>query len=262
MKWYVLSFPAEAVETEEVRGPLSGRVWRREAGEILWPAREGAEELAAARAALREYAYSAQYQQNPVPLSGNMFERGDWQRWKELPARIDRWWTSWDMTFSDSARADFVVGQVWCASGANRYMVDQFRRRCDLPATCAAVRSLALKYPKCSAHVVEAKANGKGVVSSLRATISGFQEFNPDKYGKKEERANLILDEVRGHNVWLPVGTWVDEFIERAAAFPSVSHDDEIDALSQSLLWYKERKLRGLPGSVGHRGSYWSGAAA
>lgn len=258
--WLILSFPAEATEDSTCVGPLSGKVWERKAGDILWPSREGPTELANMRASMKEYAYSGQYQQNPVPLGGNMFDPKDWRYYDALPDRIDKWWTSWDMTFTDSARSDFVVGQVWCAAKANKYLVDQFRKRCDLPASRAAVLSMKARYTKCSAHVVEGKANGKGIIADLRSTVTGLQDFNPDQYGDKIERANLVLDEVRSGNVLLPtpaVHKWVKEFVDRAAAFPFASHDDEIDAMTQSLIWYGKRRLTGMPGSVGSRESYW-----
>jgi len=260
--WTLLSFPAEATEHVKITFPISGRVVERFECDLLWPEREGPVELANQRAIMGEYAYSAQYQQNPVPLGGNIFDRKDWRYWDVLPDRIDRWWTSWDMTFCDSDRSDFVVGQVWCAAKANRYLVDQFRRRCDLPAARSAVFSMSDKYSKCTAHVVEGAANGKGIIADLRSTVSGFQEFDPRKYGNKPERANLILDEVRGGNVLLPQPTihrWVVDFVDRFAAFPHTSYDDEIDALTQSLIWYKKRQLLGMPGSVGSRASYWQG---
>lgn len=262
--WTLLSFPAEATEAVEITFPISGRVVTRQPGDVLWPEREGPVELANVRASMRDYAYSGQYQQNPVPLGGNMFDPRDWRFWTVLPDRTNRWWTSWDMTFGDGARSDFVVGQVWCANQADVYLVHQFRKRCDFPATRDAVKSLAKQYPRCSAHVVEGKANGKGIIADLRTSISGFQEFNPDLYGDKIERANLVLDQITSGNVYLPdpkIQPWVSQFIETFAAFPDVTHDDEVDALTQALIWYKKRKMSGMPGGVGGRDSYWKGGA-
>ena len=47
--------------------PRSGRTVTRAVGDLLWPAREGAPEIAAQQAALGAYAYAGQYQQRPSP---------------------------------------------------------------------------------------------------------------------------------------------------------------------------------------------------
>lgn len=54
--------------------PRSGCTQTREVGDLLWPAREGAAELAAQKAALGSYGYAGQYQQRPSPRGGGLFE--------------------------------------------------------------------------------------------------------------------------------------------------------------------------------------------
>ena len=61
----------------------------------------------------------------------------------ELPSRFDMQIQSWDMALKDTKNADFVVGQVLAADGADRYLLDQIRERTDLPGTLAAVRRLS-----------------------------------------------------------------------------------------------------------------------
>lgn len=65
----------------------------------------------------------------------------------ELPVGFDCQIQSWDMAFKDTKNADFVVGQVQAAHGADRYLLDQIRDRLDLPATLLAVRRLSAQWP-------------------------------------------------------------------------------------------------------------------
>jgi phage terminase large subunit-like protein len=48
---------------------------------------------------------------------------------------------SWDMSFKDAESSDFVVGQIWGAHKADRYLLDQFRARVDLPRTKEALKT-------------------------------------------------------------------------------------------------------------------------
>ena len=45
------------------------------------------------------------------------------------------------MAFKDLATSDYVVGGVWGAKGADRYLLDQMRDRLGFPETVAAVKS-------------------------------------------------------------------------------------------------------------------------
>jgi len=64
---------------------------------------------------------------------------------------------SWDMAFKDKATSDYVVGQVWGAQGADRFLLDQRRARMDMPATQEAVRALsAFSFGRLGLHRLEA----------------------------------------------------------------------------------------------------------
>ena len=56
-----------------------------------------------------------------------------------LPEEFDCQIQSWDLTLKDRANSDYVVGQVWAAKGADRFLLHQRRERMDLPQTKAAM---------------------------------------------------------------------------------------------------------------------------
>jgi phage terminase large subunit-like protein len=60
-----------------------------------------------------------------------------------VPAEFDTVIQSWDMAFKDKDTSDYVVGQVWGANGADRFLLDRVRARMDMPATKEAVRALS-----------------------------------------------------------------------------------------------------------------------
>jgi hypothetical protein len=90
--WEMLALPAIAEEDEShvIEGILGKRVYARRAGDVLHPDRESRESLAQTRAAIGEFSFASQYQQNPIPLGGAMVKRA-WLRDYEVgeePARF------------------------------------------------------------------------------------------------------------------------------------------------------------------------------
>ena len=72
--WTVVSFPAIAEEKEEVvyLTPYGSRKFVRRSGEALHPERESVQEYNLMRGRIGLYNFSSQYQQRPIPLSGNL----------------------------------------------------------------------------------------------------------------------------------------------------------------------------------------------
>lgn len=233
---------------------------RKEAGELLWPEKITQTNLQELKASLGSYRYAGQYQQRPAPSEGGIFKRGWWRFWRPahmdlppvqvrtsdgelltthavpVPAEFDTMIQSWDMSFKDLANSDYVVGQVWGALKADRFLLDQRRARMDMPATKEAVKTLTLQWPKAAAKLVEDKANGPAVIQELQHDISGLIEVNPE--GGKIARANAVAPQIESGNVYLPhpaIAPWVEALIEEAAAFPNGRHDDQIDAMTQGL---------------------------
>jgi len=82
------------------------------------------------------------------------------------------------MAFSDTDGSDFGVGQVWGQFGVDKYLIRQVRARMEFTETVQAVKDLTAwveeHYPKHRGHLklVEDKANGPAVISSLRRSTS------------------------------------------------------------------------------------------
>lgn len=253
-----LCLPAEYEPTTMVTG-IGWSDPRREPGDLLWPERFGHDELAALKTSLGSRAAAGQLQQRPAPSEGGMFKRASWRFWHlpnqplppvmlrlpngsylerpsvELPDRFDEQLQSWDMTFKDTKSSDFVCGQVWGAVQADRYLLDQILGQLDFTATITAFRSLTAKWPRVRRKLVEDKANGPAVISTLHREIGGIVAVNPQ--GGKMSRAHAAEPFVESGNYYLPhpnLAPWVDGFIEELATFPGGRHDDQVDALSQA----------------------------
>lgn len=204
----------------------------------LVPRLHSLEKLRETQALLSDYWWCALYQQSPRSIGGNVFKvAGIRYYWpKDLPEKFDRVILSWDMTFKDTKKADFVVGQVWGKKGANCYLLDQVRERMGFTATKSALVAQAAKWPDARRKLVEDKANGPAVIDSLKSTVSGLIPVEPD--GSKVARAHAITAEWEAGNIWLPhpdLSPWIKEFVDEATAFPASANDDQVDAMTQAV---------------------------
>ena len=174
-----------------------------------------------------------------------MFRREWWQRWSVLPGDLFDFLQSWDCAFKDKSTSDFVVGQVWARSkknSANRYLLDQVRARMSFTETLQAIRDLSAKWPKATRKLIEDKANGTAVIDTLKTSIPGIVPVEP--LGGKVVRAHAVTAVVEAGNIYIPAATvapWVHDFVEELAAFPSATHDDQVDSMTQANAWYNDK---------------------
>lgn len=201
---------------------------RTQPGELLDPIRLSAEVLEEARIDLGSYGYAGQMQQRPAPRSGGIWKRFYWSYWvpiglELLPVReklddgtfvecrqstlpaMNRWeWKaqSWDMAFGGGETSSMVVGQVWALAGVNRFLLDQKRDQMDFMETQTALRQLTACWPDVERKLIENKANGPAIISSLRGEIDGIAAVEPE--GDKVARAQSEEGTIEAGRVFLP----------------------------------------------------------
>lgn len=247
--WTVLHMPALS---EGAGDPLG-----RAEGKAICPDRFDEASYAKMRRVLGEASFSAMQQGRPAPASGLIFQ-ADWMRYYTtadhpiiedgfaVPTLPGAGWTSqlqsWDMSFKDKASSDFVAGHVWKRKGPNCYLVDRKHDRLNFPATIKAVRDMTSAHPAVSLKLVEDKANGPAVISTLESEIAGLVGVEPD--GDKVARANAVTAMWEAGNVWLPhpaIAPWVKAFVLEHLQFPLGVHDDDVDAGTQALRRFQQQ---------------------
>ena len=149
-----------------------------------------------------------------------------------------------DLAFKGNDDSDFNSLQIWGATRADRYLLDEVHLRADFSQILGRIRSLVAKFPKYTALIIGDTANGPAIISTLKREIPGVIPVKPE--GGKVVRANVVSAQFEAGNVWLPslqyaprTGEWQRELIE----FPmnSGGHDDRVDSCSQCLNWLKQR---------------------
>lgn len=211
---------------------------RKKEGALLFPQRFPRTALADEKARLGEVGYAGQHQQHPYAKGGSALKRAWFKFYIEDPQGIpfEFMFQTWDLTFKDTERSDFVCGQVWGIRGNRRYLVDQFHGRADFVETIKQIRELRRKWPKAVTTYIEDKANGSAVIRSLRDVLSGIVPVNPK--GGKVSRATSIQSLLSSGCVYLPrpeLEPWVEGFLAECEAFPNGKNDDRVDAMSQGL---------------------------
>ena len=132
--WRHLNLPAVAEEETIVRlGPT--RSIRRKVGDLLHPERESQTALDELKTSMGSMEFSAQYQQAPVPIGGNMI-KWSWFKFYDLPPSPrsgDNLIVSWDTATSSEQLADYSAGVVLLVRGETVYIFDVIRARLEYP---------------------------------------------------------------------------------------------------------------------------------
>jgi predicted phage terminase large subunit-like protein len=243
--WQVLNIPAQADHDPE-KGETD--VLGRRPGEFMESARRRTpDDWLKKMREVGSRVWNALYQGRPSPAQGTIFKRERWKfydvaPWVEMPdgsrhvVGFDDMLISWDMTFKGTEGTDKVSGQVWMRRGADAYLLDRVNRRMDFVDTLQAFGLLSARWPQAVLKLVEDKANGPAVISMLGRKVPGIVPVEPD--GGKEARAAAVSPLQEAGNVWLPdpsIAPWVGELIDEAAGFPTATHDDDVDAMTQAL---------------------------
>jgi len=242
-----LRLPALAEKRTLITFPRSKQTIERQPDEPLWPERENHVELERLRQTLGSYAFAGQYQQNPVPRSGGMFPPEWWRYYDELPlGKRVQYIQSWDLTFKEGEGSNYVVGLVAARIDQLVFLIDRFKKKVSFVDTLSAIQDMRTRYPQTQVTLIEEAANGAAVVDVLKSKIPGLIAIAPE--GGKTARAHAVQAQIEAGQVHLPSShtpggelrtdrAWVDDFVTVCGAFPKGSSDDDVDALTQMLVW-------------------------
>jgi predicted phage terminase large subunit-like protein len=222
---------------EEIRIPAiaeEGDPLGRELGEALCPERYDVGALSGIRKAVGSRVWAAEYQQRPSAEEGNIIRREWIRRYEKTPEKFDEQILSLDATFTGKATSDFVALEVWGRKGTQKYLLDIVHDRLGITGTIDALLRISRKYPTATTKLIEAAANGYAIEELLKGRVSGLILWAPE--GDKVSRLNAVAPQFEAGNVFVPITTWADEFIDEIVTFPSAAHDDRVDACTMALL--------------------------
>lgn len=238
LEWDVLNLPAIAEEDEEhpYPTPAGRRVFRRQSGEALHPARASVEMLRQTEEAIGASRFATQYQQRPAPAGGGLVQAKWFQRYarEDLPVRFDEVIQSWDTANTVSEWADWTVCTTWGRLGQSVYLLHVHRERLLFPDLVRAALRMAERFNP-TVVLVEDHASGTQLLQVLRD--QGFGRGRPIKpVGDKQIRMTNQTALIESGRVWLPADAdWVQSYLHELVLFPNARHDDQVDSTSQAL---------------------------
>lgn len=238
--WTVLAIPAIATEETTLRvGP--GCRWVRSPGGLIHPERDTDEVYERIRRDIGSAAFSAQYQQEPLPKETGILD-WDWFRtWDHVPEAHGRgrWITSWDLAIKAGDTNDWSVGIVAWVNATDVWIVDVIRMREPFPRLVQRMAQTARsRSPMLT--VIEDAGNGTAACQELRQMgLPGLHLVPP--IGAKEVRLQAVTPLIEAGRVHLPArASWLPAFQRELLMFPGGAHDDQVDALSQLLDFHKK----------------------
>jgi predicted phage terminase large subunit-like protein len=238
-QWTHIVVPTQCDEVKTYSFPISKREFVREVGDVLQPARHTPEVIATRKIHSRTWA--TQDQQRPAPDSGIVFKR-EWWRFRKVPrAQYNQIITSWDFAVEGNSKSDFNCGVCVGVFGAEIDLLDVFKERLPFTEQLKAFKSFSAKHPQARRHLIEKKANGPAIISTIKAEVAGVIAIEPT--GSKLQRADAATPEVEAGNVYLMEDApWVHDFIESLTVFPNGSNDDDVDAFDQAVNWLRAHR--------------------
>jgi predicted phage terminase large subunit-like protein len=238
--WDHFVLPAIAVEDSEI--PLDeDEVFLRRGGDVLHPERQSRAALDRAKLEMGSFAFAAQYQQQPLPVEGNLV-RAEWfPRYDRLPAcESDALvYQSWDFAGTIGAGSDFSVCITAQEINGDLYIRDVFRGQLESPELRRMIETLAVRS-RPSAILFEEDGLGTSLLQLFARERPGGM---PRPIGRKPEvgkldRLRAAAIKIEAGHVWLPrEAPWIAGFLAEVLAAPYGKHDDQVDALAQLVNW-------------------------
>jgi predicted phage terminase large subunit-like protein len=234
----VLNLPAIA-QSNSSHELGEGQIYERRQGELLHPTHEPAEVLRELKKNMGSYAFSAQYQQSPIPPGGRIIKRKWLSRYGSLSREPrDRILISWDIALSEAEAGDYSAGVVLLCREESFYVLDVVRGKFPFDQLKRQIMALKQSYGPGSTLLIEESPISHGLIQSLRESRINVVTFRPDR----DKRARVISqsDLFEGGSVLFPEkAPWLDDLVHELLAFPG-RHDDQVDALMQGLAWQRE----------------------
>lgn len=189
------------------------------------------------------FAFSAQYQQEPIVLGGNLIKLGDFRYYDYgSPPKIDFKVITADTALKAKEHNDWTVLQCWGRSQRKAYLIDQIRGRWSPAEAQTNATVFYKKHNKTGSPVayvsVEEAAAGTTMIADLRK--KGVPARGVVRIRDKVTRVKDILAYQATGMVYLPQGApWLPAFESECASFREdgkSTHDDQVDCFADGVL--------------------------
>lgn len=222
---------------------------------VLWREHKPLSEVLSLRDTTPSTIWSGTYQGLPTAPEGTVFLREWWEgknRFYDndmpLKRKIIGRWISWDTAMKDekdSAYSSMLVGEL---TPAYQMMISfVYRAKLEFPDLPNQIEYYARRFNvdgKLRAVIIENKASGISAFQTIVKTsepwlVQRMVAFEPS--GDKETRAKQGAVWCKNGCIWLPYPDdsvpWLIDFEDELFNFPGTQYMDQVDSLSQMILY-------------------------
>lgn len=239
MEYVHLCLPMEYDPARHCSTPIGFEDPRKVEGELLDPIRFPRDTVEKLKRDMGSYAYAGQYDQNPRPRQGGMFQRGDFEVVEAVPAGARRV-RAWDFAATKETPGkapDWTVGLRMAEKDGTFYVEDVARGRwspAEVDRTLVNTASqdglaTTVRIPE------DPGAAGKSDAAAKVKILRGYPVRVVRPTGEKTLRARPASAQAEAGNVKIVRGPWNVAFLDEVCAFPAAAHDDQVDAFADAL---------------------------
>ncbi|ASI47645.1 MAG: phage terminase large subunit [Anaplasma ovis] len=184
------------------------------------------------------YAFSSQYQQDPIDNLGKGIIKRQWfKRYvDQIPHEECVIVQSWDTAGTEARSSNFSVCTIWAHKGRDHFLLEVYRVKLKYVALKRLVLHLESLW-KPNAVLIEGKSSG----IQLTQELSHLPIISVVPMGAKDIRVFKIIPMIESGHVFLPhEASWLGDFEQEVCSFPYYKHDDQVDSMTQFLLWVRD----------------------
>ena len=175
---------AEKDEKWQIKNRITKTIttYERKKGELLHPEREGEKVVNSYRNSMSPFVFSAQYQQNPMPIGSGMIKQEWMKYYQALPSRLDKIILSWDTAakaMENNAYSACAVVGIGNENGQKYYLIEVFRGRLNFPELTKKVQEMSDKYERIAQGrtitLIEDASSGTSLYQTLKGRIASLK---------------------------------------------------------------------------------------
>ena len=214
--WKYLKIPVISQNDEKIHYHKFS--YFRKKGELLCDKREGKNEINFLKKELGEYAFSAQYQQNPTNINNGYIKRSWIQRYSKKP-NFNFIYQSWDTAIKTGINNDYSICISWGVTNNAYYLIDVFKRKLNYPDLKNIIVEKHAEFNP-NGVIIEDKASGQQLIQDLKQISQiPIVKFLPKN--SKFIRFISVLSIFESEKIYLPKNsTWLSEFEAEILSFP------------------------------------------
>lgn len=244
-------------ERWEIISHITGKtsIIERECGDLLHPSRENEQVMNEIKNKLGSFAFSGQYQQEPVPVEGGLVK----ESWLHYYPNYEclknehqfRVFISWDTAsktgINNAYSAACIVLMTICNRKPKYYLISVTRGKWEMPDLIKQVTDLYnnIKYDSgaggTTTLLIEDQSSGEQLIQILNHKTDGHGcifNIEPIKpHSDKESRLGGVSAYIENGDVLFPgfETDWWNDFKSELLNFPSGKYKDQVDALTQAI---------------------------